>query len=40
MNKDFQKEMYEEQYKDSVVASLGQWAMGTISDRLEAVLTK
>ena len=33
MNNDFQKEMYEEQFKDSAMVSLGDWALGTISER-------
>ena len=37
MNNDFQKEMYEEQFKDSVMVSLGDWALGTISERLKAL---
>ena len=38
MNNDFQKEMYEEQLKDSVAISLGSWALGTIEERLLGAL--
>ena len=38
MNNDFQKEMYEEQLKDSVAISLGSWALGTIEARLLGAL--
>jgi len=38
MNNDFQKEMYEEQLKDSVAISLGSWALGTIEERLFGAL--